>query len=354
MQFKNSRPLFYKTCAFFVLCGLFAFLVSKHIRNHLVEQKLDIDSKPIVFNPAKPSQVKFGKLRWVGGLELNADSHEFGGISGLNMTDTYGKRFLMITDDGFWITGRIAYDKGLPTGIEKARIGPLLKKGKRLSIKNHDYPDAEATSVNKKKLLVSFEKDHRISEFAFSHHMPGPWIKDLTIPEEIQKLERNAGLEAMTSIKAGPYKGYTLAFAETFEKPKGFIRGWLIHGDTYKTIQLERINNFCITDAEALPDGGVLILERFYNLIDGFKMRIRYLSPEEIVPDKPIKGEILLSASNHYTIDNMEGITYHENEEGQRIITVMSDDNFSPIQRTLLLQFEWPKAKSPQALQPSH
>ena len=35
----------------------------------------------------------------------------------------------------------------------------------------------------------------------------------------------------------------------------------------------------------------------------------------------------------------MEGIDAHVTEQGETVLTLISDDNFSPIQRTLLLQF---------------
>ncbi len=38
-------------------------------------------------------------------------------------------------------------------------------------------------------------------------------------------------------------------------------------------------------------------------------------------------------------VDNMEGIDVHVTAEGETVLTMVSDDNFSMIQRTLLLQF---------------
>jgi len=35
----------------------------------------------------------------------------------------------------------------------------------------------------------------------------------------------------------------------------------------------------------------------------------------------------------------MEGIDAHVTEEGETVLSMVSDDNFSSIQRTLLLQF---------------
>jgi hypothetical protein len=35
----------------------------------------------------------------------------------------------------------------------------------------------------------------------------------------------------------------------------------------------------------------------------------------------------------------MEALGVHRSRSGETVLTLMSDDNFSPIQRTLLLQF---------------
>ncbi len=47
----------------------------------------------------------------------------------------------------------------------------------------------------------------------------------------------------------------------------------------------------------------------------------------------------MIEADLAYQIDNMEGIAVHRNSAGETIVTLVSDDNFSIIQRNLLLQF---------------
>ena len=42
----------------------------------------------------------------------------------------------------------------------------------------------------------------------------------------------------------------------------------------------------------------------------------------------------------------MEAIGVHRRASGETILTLMSDDNFSPLQRTLIMQFTLPEAKS--------
>ncbi len=69
-------------------------------------------------------------------------------------------------------------------------------------------------------------------------------------------------------------------------------------------------------------------------------MRIRLIPMEDIGAGKPLQGETLMSGDLSANIDNMEGISVHQNSEGQTILTVVSDNNFNTfLQRNLLLQF---------------
>jgi hypothetical protein len=40
-----------------------------------------------------------------------------------------------------------------------------------------------------------------------------------------------------------------------------------------------------------------------------------------------------------YQVDNMEALGVHRTPQGETVLTLLSDDNFSALQRTLLLQF---------------
>ena len=68
-------------------------------------------------------------------------------------------------------------------------------------------------------------------------------------------------------------------------------------------------------------------------------MRIRRVPLASIKPDALVDGKALIEADLGYQIDNMEGIAVHRNAAGETIITLVSDDNFSVVQRNLLLQF---------------
>ena len=68
-------------------------------------------------------------------------------------------------------------------------------------------------------------------------------------------------------------------------------------------------------------------------------MRIRRVPLTAIKEGATVDGKDLIEADLAYQIDNMEGMAIHRNAAGETIVTLVSDDNFSVIQRNLLLQF---------------
>jgi hypothetical protein len=56
-------------------------------------------------------------------------------------------------------------------------------------------------------------------------------------------------------------------------------------------------------------------------------------------PGALVDGPVLFFADFGQQVDNMEGLSVHQSPAGETVLTMISDDNFSAIQRTLLLQF---------------
>ena len=52
-----------------------------------------------------------------------------------------------------------------------------------------------------------------------------------------------------------------------------------------------------------------------------------------------VDGPAIFEADLGHEIDNMEGLDVHVDAAGDIVLTMISDDNFSMLQRTLLLQF---------------
>ena len=93
------------------------------------------------------------------------------------------------------------------------------------------------------------------------------------------------------------------------------------------------------------PGGRLMVLERRFSWQRGVAMRIRSVPLTAIQPGALVDGEELIVADMNFNIDNMEGLSVHRDADGALVLTLISDDNFSPLQRTLLLQFTMNEAK---------
>jgi hypothetical protein len=102
---------------------------------------------------------------------------------------------------------------------------------------------------------------------------------------------------------------------------------------------LRRSDNFDVSDAVLLPSGELLVLERKFSWLAGVGIRIRRIALKSVAPGAVVDGPSIFEADLGHEIDNMEGIDAHLTPEGDTVLTMVSDDNFSLIQRTLLLQF---------------
>ena len=68
-------------------------------------------------------------------------------------------------------------------------------------------------------------------------------------------------------------------------------------------------------------------------------MRIRSVPLAAVKPGALLVGPQLIFADMGHQIDNMEGLSVHRAADGAMVLTLISDDNFSLLQRTVLLQF---------------
>jgi hypothetical protein len=136
-----------------------------------------------------------------------------------------------------------------------------------------------------------------------------------------------------------PLAGTLIAISERGLDEAGNIRGFLINGAHFGSFGVRRSEDFDITDVAITPRGNLLILERSFSLLNGAGMRLRRVPLTALRPGAILEGEILMQADSGFQIDNMEGLAVHRNAAGETIVTLISDDNFSKLQRTLLLQF---------------
>ena len=300
---------------------------------------------PIDFDRDNPSRKEFGKLIFRSGLNLYAKSSHFGGYSALAI-DPSGRALLAISDAGTWLRATLDYDGRKLRGLGDAVLGPMLSAdGKPL--RDDSQRDSEGVALidgdtKQGTAFISFERKHRIARYPFTAERFGPPAGTNPLPAGA-KMSTNRGIEAMAVIKAGKLKGTLVAFAEGLADKDGNLQGWRIGGPSPGKIVLKRLGGFDITDAAPLPDGGIVVLERRFRFSEGIQMRIRRIAAAELARGKLIEGEVLLEANDSLNIDNMEAIAAHRAASGETVLTLMSDDNFSALQRTLIMQFTLPE-----------
>lgn len=289
---------------------------------------------------------RYGKLEWLGGLELSSSATSFGGWSGL-VVGARGGSLLAVSDAGTWMTADIAYEDRKPQALSNVRVGPLKALAAKSLSRGRDR-DAEAAvlaegDLDRGKVLVAFEQNHRIGVFDIGPEGLSPPRSYLALPTPAQRMSSLKGFEAVAMLKGGPRKGAIVALAEHHLDRSGRHQGWVQERGAWQAFTMKDIGGFDPTDAAALADGSLLILERRFRWLEGVKMRLRYVKAQDIRPGAVIEGETLLEADMAQEIDNMEALAVHTGARGETIVTLMSDDNFNHfLQRTVLLQFAIP------------
>jgi hypothetical protein len=301
---------------------------------------IDVNARPLPsFDTRDRSHVRFGELEYRSGLILTSRFRGFGGLSGLRL-DARGERFIAISDKGGWFTGRIVYNGREMTGLDDVEASPMLgPDGKPIT--SRGWFDSEAIALDGSLVYVGLERVNQVLRFDFARGFTRAHGELMQVPLGVRKLPYNKGIEALVVVPKGlPLAAGTLiAISERGLDAQGNITGFLIGGKTLALFSIRRTDNFDVSDAVLLPSGGLLVLERKFSMLGGIGIRIRRFALASVVPGAVIHGPSIFDADLGSEIDNLEGIDAHVTPEGETVVTLVSDDNFSMIQRNLLLQF---------------
>ena len=305
----------------------------------LAPAKIDVNARPIPsFDTRDRSHVRFGALQYRSGLVLTSPFRGFGGLSGLRM-DAKGERFISISDKGAWFTGRIVYSGREMTGLAEVEAAPMLSADGRL-ITARGWFDSESIALDGSLVYVGLERVNQILRFDFSKGFTRSLGEVVAVPPALRKLPYNRGTESLVVVPKGlPMAGTLMAISERGLDANGDIIAFLIGGKTPGQFTVRRTGDFDISDAVLLPSGDLLVLERKFAWLSGVGIRIRRIPLISIRPGALVDGPSIFDADLGQEIDNLEGIDAHVSADGDTVLTMVSDDNFSMIQRTLLLQF---------------
>jgi hypothetical protein len=274
-----------------------------------------------------------GALRPLGALEINTAALGFGGLSALHLDD--GLMLTAISDTGRWFRAQLLLRGEAPAGLGPATTG-TLRDGSGEALARGRPNDAEALARRADGTwLVGFERWHRIRAFR-SLDASGSFFE---APAGLANAPSNGGLEALASLA----DGRLMAITEFFDDPadSALRQGWIGGPGDWRPIRYRPAPGFGVTDAAGLPDGGALVLERRFALLEGgFSARLVRVSAAALRGTAPISGEALLQLPPDGPAENWEGVTVLR--RGQSLwIGLISDDNQNAFQRSLFLLYAW-------------
>lgn len=286
----------------------------------------------VVATPVELGVSEVGRLRFRGGLALSAPA-PFGGISGLDVLED--GRLIAVTDSANWLMADLVLDEDEALiGLSNARMAFMRDETGAL-FPNKAAGDAEAlVQMPDGRFAVAFEQTQTIRIYDLNRDGPfgaasaGPALAGAS------RLWPNAGLEALAADEDG-------ALIVGAEGGGGATPLWRAPlGATEPAPQIGRYvtaSGFSLTGLDRAPDGAFFALERLFAPILGARARITRIASLE---GERIVGEELALLAPPMPVDNFEGIAAVRLASGAVRIYIISDDNFSTRQRTLLYAFD--------------
>lgn len=305
-----------------------------------VVETMEIRARPITQFRIGSTETKFGELEFVGGLELTSPGRNFGSLSAFRFRKP-GSDFIGVADTGFWFLGTMEHDDhGRPSGVSGFRMMEMVDASGKPIGEKWDT-DAEGLAVKDDIATVSFERGHRVSEFRIDPDNMGAPLRDLDYVIPSQELRQNRGMETITHAHPhGIHAGGRVVVSEKSLDKDGNIFGAIIEGPDKGVFSVKRNGEFDITDGAFLPNGDLLLLERSFSIGKGVAMRLRRIYGESVRKGALADGPVLLEADMSYQIDNMEGLDVWQRGDGALIVSLISDDNHSILQRNVYLEFK--------------
>ena len=293
--------------------------------------------EPVTVNPRDRVAPDFSGVRLYGAWALSSDWPGFGGLSGLAFVDS--NTLLSVSDAGTFVE----------LTLQDGRPGPKVRHASMRLSTPFFWPrkmaaDAEGLDVKDGIAFVGFERGFRILAFALQACGPDARGHKIGSPPnrfDRQRIRANAGPEALwhnaaQELKIGyeqPWDGLTVT---------GTLRN---DGAVTLSTHNDRLEpGFRLVGGDHLVRNGDAVmatLYRAYNRESGNRAELR------VETASGLRRHLKLDPP--MVVDNFEGVALMETDRGVRAYLI-SDDNFSDRQRTLLYAFD---VDVPQGLQPN-
>ena len=320
-------------------------------------ESLSLKIAPVALQALNPMRTSIGRLNFVAGFHLTSGDKRFGGLSGIDILEN--GNLLAVSDTGDFVWIDLKEDGLTPSAI---RIAPLRdRKGKTYPTKS--AADAEGLAVNDGLALVSFERDARVLAYdigacgAAARGIPLGWSMDSAFARQKMTVGDNLGVEGLaitddwrlfagieTQVgKASPLSARPMEAGARFDLMIGDNAPELVGLDLIQAggeIRLFSLHR----SSKALSSNAITVMETVLERNAGqssLPARIINEIDQRARQDFSIKSSRVLAEMNVLvTIDNYEGIAAKQMPDGRVRLFIVSDDNFSASQRTLLMAFD--------------
>jgi hypothetical protein len=285
------------------------------------------------------------KLDFLDAHVIKSRHAQFGGWSGLAY-DAKHKRFTAVSDTGHWLSfGRLTQDAHGPlTDRIAATFGPILDaEGNPIS--SHGARDIEALAIGDKEIYLSYESPTSGLYHAAQSDMDSARFRRLyPLAAAFAALPKGYGIEAMTLVSPPGAEPKLLAIAERPAAGQAAVSAWLIESAQTQArvtpLRLGNLDGYDVSEIAWSPSCGLFGVFRKLTWYGRLKIKLAKLSIS--AEHAAIDNEEIFSAhSGGAAIDNYEGLAVVDVAPGVCDLYVLSDDNFLPLQKTILMQLRY-------------
>lgn len=284
---------------------------------------------------------RLGRVRLLGALVIpsrTVDGKRLASLSGLAWDDDDGILYA-VSDKGQLFGLQPEFRNGRLSDVRLVSsanlIDPVTNKPVRYRRSDAEGLDIRNGRNGRKgdaELVVSFEGQPRLA----SHRPDGSVIAEIPLSPPLNDINQYRYNKMLEAVCVHPREGILVAPEEPLNADRAAAR---LYRSDARSWRLPKSRG-SIVAMECLPDGDVLMMEReFSPLTLHIVVTLRRLSLRQPVPfDRPLDNEVVAVFDNHHglNLDNFEGLARHR---GNRFFMV-SDDNDTLLQRTLLVYFE--------------
>lgn len=291
--------------------------------------EIQILTTPVPLDPDNPQRTSLNGFTYMGGVAITDPvTNRVHGLSDLRVTPD--GRIVTISDFGDLFEAKLQFG-------QDSRLGGLTD-GKLWTLKRPDgqpvqgklESDAEGLAILANgDRLVSFERDHRIWRYPAAGGPP------VAAPKPGNLFSENEGMEGLTEY---PFAGPD-AYLVGSEEGELWLCKLSAACQTFSVLNGPDLE-YGLTALAPFQDGSLVAVHRAWDPVRGSRITVSVYAAAALKGRQPQPmARLVLNAP--LTTDNIEGVALITSPTGATRMLLLSDDNASGSQRTLLMVFDW-------------